>query len=101
MFRQTSQRQNGCPNPMRGYNGYEYEHEYPEYAQQGGPRRIHGLPAYQQPQPASNPFIQGAVQPPTVASKRNSGKKRQGVLMSIVPVPTTQVPTTSVPADPS
>ena len=80
MFRQTSQRQNGCPNPMRGYNGYEYEHEYPEYAQQGGPPRTHGPPAYQQRQPALTPFLSAAIQPAPVVSssqKRNNRRKRQ------------------------
>ena len=90
---------------MRGYqNRYVYEeHEYPEYAPQGGPTRNYGPPAHQQPQPASNLFLPGTVQPAPVVSssqKRNSRKKRRGALMSTTPVPTTQV-LPKLPADPS
>ena len=84
---------------MRAYqNGYEYECEYPDYALQGGPLHNHGPPVYQQPPPASNPFRQVAVQPATVALKRNSQKKQKGAMMPLVPVTTTQVPTTSAPS---
>ena len=85
------------PYQMRTYQN-RYEHEYPEYALQGGPPHPHGPPAYQQPPPASNPFLQAAVQPATVASKRNSQKKQKRAMMSIVPVPTTPVPTTPAPS---
>ena len=81
-----------APYPThRGYqHGYAYEeHEYPEYAPQGGPTRTYGPPVQQQPQPASNPFLPATAQPtPAVSNsqKRNSRKKRQVALMSATPV---------------
>ena len=81
-----------APYPTyRGYqnqNGYVYkEHEYPEYAPQGGPTRTNGPPVQQQPQPVSNPFLPVTAQPtPAVskAQKRNNRKKQRSAAQGAV-----------------
>ena len=74
MFRQTTQSKNVCPIPeISTQNGYQYSHEYPEYAQ--GPNQTYGPPAYQQRQPALTPFLPAVIQPVPVVSSSQRWRK--------------------------
>ena len=87
------------PYPMQRYqnqqNGYEYNSEYLSYTPtpQGGATRTCAPPAYQQPQPAPNPFLPAAIQPAPVASfsqKQNNRRKKRGLSLpaaALVPQP--------------